>query len=153
MTRLFRILMMALLLSSCASLTSSDENGPEAEPGSEAAQTQMCINENIGVFRFSRSYLKEFCPQLKTQYELICLRFVHSTKEWHKACPGIDTAEKLECIATIQNGPNYALLESLKKCHNIQNRKQVFCLSRAVSKTGVPLQPETVQDCLDKNAG
>jgi len=109
------------------------------------------MEENIGVLRFSRSYLDEFCPSLKTQAELTCFRFVHATKEWRKACPGVDTADKLECIATIQNGPSYALLESLQKCRNVANRRQVLCLSRAVAKTGVPLQPETVQACLDKN--
>jgi hypothetical protein len=78
---------------------------------------------------------------------------VHATKEWRKACPGVDTPDKLECISTIQNGPGYALLESLQKCKTVTNRRQVLCLSRAVAKTGVPLQPETVQACLDKNAG
>lgn len=149
----FLSLAILLLLSSCASISgsSSDSEAENLDVGSEAAQTQMCVEENIGVFRFSRAYLKDYCPTLKSQLELVCLRFVHATKEWHKACPGVDTPDKLECIATIQNGPNYALLESLQKCKNVQNRKQVYCLSRAVSKAGVPLQPETVQECLDKN--
>ncbi len=146
-------LSLAFVLTACSSVGSvAEEDSANPDPGSEAAQTQMCTDENVGVFRFSRSYLKEFCPKLKSQYELICLRFVHSTKEWHKACPGVDTLDKLECVATIQNGPSFALLESLQKCKTVQNRKQVYCLSRALAKSGVPLQPETVQECLDKNA-
>jgi hypothetical protein len=121
------------------------------DTGSEVVQKEMCVEENIGVLRFSRGYLEEFCPSMKTQSELTCFRFVHGTKEWRKACPGVDTADKLECIATVQNGPSYALLESLQKCRNVTNRKQVLCLSRAVAKSGVPLQPDTVQACLDKN--
>jgi hypothetical protein len=143
-----------LLLAGCSSMPSAESNVPASDdPNSPAAQKEMCVEENIGVLRFSRGYLEEFCPQLKTQFELTCFRFLHATKEWRKACPGVDTMDKLECISTIQNGPSYALLESLQKCKQVKNRKQVLCLSRAVSKSGVPLQPETVQGCLDKNAG
>lgn len=146
-----KILFAALfVLSACA----SEPPAPipaTVDTTSEAVQKEMCVEENIGVLRFSRAYLEEFCPGLKTQTELTCFRFVHATKEWRKACVGVDNADKLECIATIQNGPSYALLESLQKCRNVSNRKQILCLSRAVAKTGVPLQPETVQACLDKN--
>jgi hypothetical protein len=124
---------------------------PNTDTASEAVQREMCVEENIGVLRFSRSFLEKFCPGLKSQTELTCFRFVHATKEWRKACVGVDTADKLECIATIQNGPSYALLESLQKCRIVANRKQILCLSRAVAKSGVPLQPETVQACLDQN--
>ena len=121
----------------------------DADPA--AAQTQMCIEEHHGILRHTRAYLEEFCPAIKSQFELICFRVNHNTKDWRKACPGIDTADKLECITVVQNGPSYALLESLQKCKTVTNRKQIFCLSKAVSSSGVPLQPETVQECIDKN--
>jgi hypothetical protein len=143
---------LLFLVTACASLPGSSEPAPGIDASSDAAQKEMCVEENIGVFRFSRGYLEDFCPTLKSQFELTCFRFVHATKEWRKACPGVDTIDKLECISTIQNGPSYALLESLQKCKNVKNRKQVLCLSRAVAKSGVPLQPDTVQSCLDKNA-
>lgn len=147
-----KLLPLLFVLAACSAAKTAPESAPTVtDPNSVAAQQEMCIEENVGVLRFSRSYLEEFCPQLKTQTELTCFRFVHATKEWRKACPGVDTADKLECISTIQNGPSYALLESLQKCRNVTNRKQVLCLSRAVAKSGVPLQPETVQACLDKN--
>jgi hypothetical protein len=145
------IISLLFLLTACASAPPAPIP-VTVDTGSEVVQKEMCVEENIGVLRFSRSYLEEFCPSMKTQSELTCFRFVHGTKEWRKACPGVDTADKLECIATIQNGPSYALLESLQKCRNVTNRKQVLCLSRAVAKTGVPLQPDTVQACLDKNS-
>lgn len=149
-----KLLPLLLLLSACSSVAPAPEKvAPEVDASSDASQQEMCIEENIGVLRFSRSYLEKFCPSLKTQTELTCFRFVQGTKEWRKACPGIDTPDKLECISTLQNGPSYALLESLQMCKNVKNRRQVLCLSRAVSKSGVPLQPETVQACLDKNAG
>jgi len=141
---------LLLLLSACAS-EPPVLIPPTTDTTSETVQREMCVEENIGVLRFSRGYLESFCPGLRTQSELTCFRFVHATKEWRKACVGVDNPDKLECIATIQNGPSYALLESLQKCRNISNRKQILCLSRAVAKTGVPLQPDTVQACLDKN--
>lgn len=144
------LLPLIALLSACSASKAVPE-APAFDAASPEAQKEMCVEENIGVLRFSRGYLDEFCPQLKTQTELTCFRFVHGTKEWRKACPGIDTADKLECISAIQNGPSYALLESLQKCKGVKNRRQVYCLSRAVAKSGVPLQPETVQDCLDRN--
>jgi hypothetical protein len=154
MKKVSSIFYFLLVLSSCASMsTPPSAEDAQLDPNSETAQKQMCIEENLGVFRFSRAYLEDFCPSLKSQLELVCLRFTRATKEWRKACPGIDSADKLECIATLQNGPSYALLESLQKCKTVKNRKQVYCLSRAISKSGVPLQPETVQECLDKNAG
>ena len=147
-----KLLFTLVLLSSCSGSPATSTPGvPAFDPSSDSAQKEMCVEENIGVFRFSRTYLEEFCPSLRSPLELTCFRFVHATKEWRKACPGVDTPEKLECISTIQNGPSYALLESLQKCKNVKNRKQVFCLSRAVAKSGVPLQPETVQECLDRN--
>lgn len=147
-----KILSLCLLLTACAgNSVMSEPERPALDVSSEGAQKEMCVEENVGILRFSRAYLEEFCPTMKTQTELTCFRFVHATKEWRKACPGIDTLDKLECISTIQNGQNYALLESLQKCKNVKNRKQVYCLSRAVAKSGVPLQPETVQGCLDKN--
>ena len=139
------------LLAACSSARPVSEALVLADPNSPAAQKEMCVEENIGVFRFSRAALEDFCPRIGSQFELICFRFVHGTKEWRKACPGIDTSHKLECISTIQNGSGFALLESLEKCRKIANRKQVYCLSRAVAKSGVPLQPETVQECLDRN--
>ncbi|HEY8280391.1 MAG TPA: hypothetical protein VIH99_12255 [Bdellovibrionota bacterium] len=145
-------LALLLLLSACSTAeTKPDPASANLDPNSEEAQRKMCIDEHIGVFRFSRAYLEQFCPSLKSQLELTCFRFVHATKEWRKACVGIDTVDKLECIATVQNGPSYALLESLQKCKNVTNRRQVYCLSTVIAKSGVPLQPETVQDCLDKN--
>lgn len=151
MRKISSCLFVGFLLTACAAKPAA-EPVFELDTDSEAVQNQMCIEENIGVFRFSRAYLEEFCPTLKSQLELVCLRFVRGTKEWRKACPGVDTPDKLECIATIQNGPSYALLESLQKCKGVKNRKQVYCLSQALAKSGVPLQPETVQECLDKNA-
>lgn len=153
MKRLLPIALAASLLTACSGAKSkSDVEAPIPDINSPAAQSEMCVEEHLGVLRFSRAYLAEFCPSIKTQLELICFRFVHPTKEWRKACVGIDTADKLECISTVQNGPSYALLESLEKCRTVKNRKQVFCLSRLIAKTGIPLQPETVQECLDKNA-
>lgn|GEM_PF-4648969 len=147
------ILAAFFLLTACSGAEpkadSRDAVSFDADPS--AAQKQMCIEEHYGVLRHSRAYLDEYCPSIKTQFELICFRLTHNTKDWRKACPGIDTADKLECMTVIQNGPSYALLESLQKCKSITNRKQIFCLSKSVAKTGVPLQPETVQDCIDKN--
>ena len=146
------LLLSALHLQACTGAARAPLR-PEVVPDPESAEArlEMCIEENIGVFRFSRAYLEGFCPSLKTQTELICLRFVHATKEWHKACPGVDTPDKLECISVIQNGPSYALLESLQKCRTVKNRRQVFCLSRKIANSGIPLPLETVQGCLDKN--
>lgn len=152
MKRLLLLLPFFLLAACTGEGVSPQRVAPEVDVSSEAAQKEMCVEENLGFLRFARSYLEEFCPSLKTQTELICFRFVHGTKEWRKACPGIDTQDKLECISTIQNGPSYAVLDSLLKCKTVTNRKQILCLSRAVAKSGVPLQPETVQACLDKNA-
>jgi len=144
---------LILLFTGC-SVASSKLDGKDAitfENDPLAAHNLMCIEEHYGVLRHSRVYLEEYCPTIKNQFELICFRIAHSTKDWRKACPGIDNADKLECITVIQNGPSYALLESLQKCKLITNRAQVFCLSRAVAKSGVPLQPETVQGCLEKS--
>ena len=149
-----KLLPLLVLLTACAgSQPAKDTTVPTAvaDANSEAAVKEMCVEENVGLFRFARAYLEEYCPKLKTQTELTCFRFTHATKDWHKACPGIDTADKLECISTITNGPSYAVQESLEKCRNVKNRKQVYCLSKLIAKTGVPLQPETVQECLEKN--
>jgi hypothetical protein len=147
-----KLLALFLILTACSSTAPApDKAAPDLDPNSEAAQKEMCIEENVGFLRFSRSFLEEFCPSLKSQTELTCLRFVHATKEWWKACPGVDTADKLECISVVQNGAGRALLESLEKCRQVKNRKQVFCISRSVAKSGVPLQPESVQECLDRN--
>ncbi len=145
--------MMMFALSACsgASTKNDEANAVTYEANPEAAQIQMCVGEHHGVLRHTRAYLAEFCPGLKSQMELICFRLYHNTKDFRKACPGIDTAERLECMTVIQNGPSYAVLESLQKCKTVVNRKQIFCLSKLVAKTGVPLQPESVQECIDKN--
>jgi hypothetical protein len=119
----------------------------------DLALQKMCIEENIGLLRFSRTTLEEFCPKLKSPIELTCLRFLHSTKDWYKACEGIDTLEKLECVATVGNGPGYATVEALAKCRNASNRAQIYCLSEHVAQDAIALLPETVQQCLDKNPG
>jgi hypothetical protein len=126
---------------------------PPYEQSPEAAQQKMCVEENIGMLRFSRKVLEEFCPKLKTGFELTCMRFAHSTKDWYKACPGIDTPEKLECFSTVANGQGYATVEILQKCSTARNRKQIYCLSERVARSSIPLLPEDVQLCLDKNAG
>lgn len=132
-----------------AKLSEADSVTMDANP--EAAQKLMCVEEHLGLFRHTRAHMEELCPGIKGQFELICLRFTHNTKDWRQACPGIDTADKLECISVVRNGSSYALLESLQKCRKVTNRKQIFCLSRLISKTSIALLPETVQECLDKN--
>ncbi len=147
------MLAFALLLSGCSAVTKTPDNFDTVTFDSDAAGAQklMCVEENIGLTRHDRSYLEGFCPEIKGQLELVCFRFVRNTKDWRKACPGIDTPDKLECISVVQNGPGYALLESLQKCKTVSNRKQILCMSKKVSKSGVPLQPETVQECIDQN--
>ncbi len=94
-----KLLLLLPLLAACSATPPSPEKVPTTTDASAAAtQKEMCVEENVGLLRFSRNYLEEFCPTLKTQFELTCFRFVQATKEWRKACPGIDTADKLECI-------------------------------------------------------
>lgn len=147
-------LALTLLLAACsgASTSPSAEEKPAPPIDSPEAHMEMCVQEHLGLFRFSRAYLEEFCPQLKSQLELVCMRFTHTTKDWHKACVGIDTPSKLECFAAIKNAHGYATLEALGKCKEVTNRRQVFCLSRLAARSGIPIPIERVQDCLDKNA-
>lgn len=147
------LLSILMTLASCASSNGQPDSyeklGLETDP--EAAQKLMCIEENVGITRHSRAYLEKFCPEIRSQLELICFRFIRNTKDYRKACPGIDTPDKLECISVIQNGAGYADQASLEKCRTVSNRKQVYCLSGKVAVSGVPLLPEVVQACLDDN--
>lgn len=146
-------LVSLLFLVACATNApkeSSSKEYPAFEAGENQAQQAMCVEENAGLLRFSKSYLRDFCPKLKTAIELTCMRFAHSTKDWHKACPGIDTVEKLECFATVANGPGYATLDTLEKCKIAKNRRQVYCISHLASSSSKPLLSESVQECLDK---
>jgi hypothetical protein len=117
----------------------------------ELAQKLMCIEENTGITRHSRAYLEQFCPQIKTQLELVCFRFIRNWKEYRKACPGIDTLDKLECLSVVLNGAGTAEQASVEKCRAVTNRRQVLCLSKKVAKSGVALLPEVVQACLDSD--
>lgn len=147
------LLCSLLLLPACSAVQNTPGNFEQVsfENDPAGAQKLMCVEENIGLTRHSRAYLEQFCPEIKHQLELVCFRFVRNTKEYRKACVGIDTADKLECISVIQNGAGYAEQTSLEKCRTVANRKQVLCLSKRVAKSGVALQPETVQECLDQN--
>ena len=78
------IVTIFLLLSACSSSqTVKDASSPAtvSNPDSETAMTEMCVEENLGMFRFSRAYIEEFCRKIKAQGELICLRFTHATKD------------------------------------------------------------------------
>src|SRR4051812_2565358 len=99
-----KIIPLLLLLSACSSAKLSEPEKPVPPIDSAEAQKEMCVEDHVGLFRYSRAYMEEFCPSIKSQLELICLRFVHPTKEWRKACPGVDTADKLECVAILANG-------------------------------------------------
>lgn len=142
-----------LLLSACASSSKTPANFDSVNFDSDpaAAQKLMCVEENVGFMRHDRGYLESFCPELKGQFELICFRFVRNTKDYRKVCPGIDTSDKLECLSTVLNGAGTAELATVEKCKKVSNRKQVLCLSKRVAKSGVALQAETAQECLDQN--
>ena len=151
------ILLGLFLLSSCSGIDAKKSKYAYpafGEVSADGAQQKMCVEENSGMLRFSRKVMEDFCPKLKSSFELICLRFSHSTKDWYKACPGIDTPEKLECFSTVANGSGsgYASVEALSKCTTATNRRQVYCLSELAANSSIALLPEMVQDCLDKNA-
>ena len=147
------LLCSLVLLAGCSTVSKapSDFENVSLDSDPELAQKLMCIEENIGITRHSRAHLEQFCPEIKTQLELVCFRFVRNWKDYRKACPGIDSPDKLECLATVLNGAGTAEQTSVEKCRAVTNRRQVLCLSKRVAKSGVPLQPETVQECLDQN--
>ena len=146
-------LCVLFLLAGCSSAQKTPASFDEASFEKDAAEAQrlMCIEENVGITRHDRGYLEKFCPELKGQFELICFRFVRNWKEYRKICPGIDSADKLECLSTVLNGTGTAEQASAEKCQKVANRKQVLCLSKRVAKSGVALVPETVQECLNQN--
>jgi len=81
------VLVLFTLLAACAS-----EPPTMVAPGtnldSADVQKEMCIEENIGVLRFSAVTSRNSAPSLKSQAELTCFRFVPRHQGVAQGLPG-----------------------------------------------------------------
>ena len=117
---------------------------------SENLYSKTCYLENKSAVPGLSAHWQRLCSDIHSQFELMCVRFTDQTRDWNSACPGINTADRLECASIVMNAPGYASKETIGECRKINSAEELNCISQKRSGAIFPLRPDDVANCIQK---